>query len=495
MQFNSKYINYVNKSIKVIFIFLIGILFAFNVYSTTYYVDSNKGSDSNNGLSINSAFKTIDYAASKLNNNDILYIMNGTYYLDSKIRYEFKNFGNTIISGYPNHKPTIKQNIHQFENPSSGTWIKSNEAGNIWYTVYDSPNNMFIAQYSDTKTSLLTYESFTEFKNLNKPDGIYYDSASNKLYIKFKDTSKNPNNIRLIISKEIAFELYDVDGLTIANLSIIGATRCINVDASSNINIEGITCLGSFFGISVKTSRNVKINKNTAYMKRDPSFTYYDMKNRPYETTGIFLQDNYEGIVVKNNKVYGHFNGILVYSTSKGKHSNIDVSYNTIYDIYDDGLEIEDYCNGGKFHNNDIKDTFVGVSLSPADASEKRCFLTDNLIIPNKAIKWDSSGAIYEGECYKIISPGLMQNWNVSKSTCIGRGVYSIEYESSPQRNNIWENNIFYSTDQKLILKSGLSGNGVYYNNNLYYRTDGGVIFQYWNSDSNNREFFSLSDA
>ncbi|MEM4397643.1 MAG: right-handed parallel beta-helix repeat-containing protein, partial [Candidatus Woesearchaeota archaeon] len=359
MQFSN--INYVHiKLIKLIFIFLISILFTFNVHSINYYVDASKGSDSNNGLSTSSAFKTIDYAVKKLDTNDILYIMNGTYYLNSKIRFEFKDFGNSIITAFPNHKPVIKQNIQRFENPSSGTWIKSNEAGNIWYTIYDSTNKLFIAQYSDTKTSLLTYESFTEFKNLNKPDGIYYDSSSKRLYIKFKDPSKDPNNIKLLISKEIAFELYDVKGLTIANLSIIGATRCINVDASSNLNIEGNTCFGSFLGFSVKTSRNIRINKNTAYMKRDPSFSYYDMKNRPYETSGIFLQDNYEGIIVKNNKVYGHFNGILIYSTSKGKHSNIDVSYNNIYDIYDDGLEIEDYCNGGRFHHNDIKDSFVG---------------------------------------------------------------------------------------------------------------------------------------
>ncbi|MEM4397874.1 MAG: hypothetical protein QW757_04600, partial [Candidatus Woesearchaeota archaeon] len=324
--------------------------------------------------------------------------------------------------------------------------------------------------------------------------GLYYDKSAKKLYIKFSDTSKDPNKISMLISNQENFELYDVNGLTIANLSMQGSTRCINIDASSNINIEGINCFGGFFGISVKTSKNIKITKNIVYMKRG-NFAYNDMKNKPYETTGIYLQNNYDGIVVKNNEVYGHFNGILTYSTEKGKFLNADISYNKIYDIYDDAIEIENYCNGARYHHNDIRDTFVGISLSPADASEKRCFVSDNLIIAEKKIKWDYSGTVYQGECFKIIDPIPTQNFNYSRNTCIGRAIYSLDYEKSTQKNSIWENNIFYSKDQKLIMKSGLSSNGIIYDYNLYFRADGGTIFQYWNSDTNSNEFSSLEQA
>ncbi|MEM3374751.1 MAG: hypothetical protein QXE31_06080, partial [Candidatus Woesearchaeota archaeon] len=315
--------NNTNKKILllyIIFIILLNIKIKC-VFAINYYVDPVKGQNTNDGLSIDKPFKTLDYAVSKLNSGDVLYLLNGTYYTN-KIRLEFKNYNpNIIITSYPGHKPIIKSNIIKYEKPNN-TWTKENDPNlNIWSSSLDSSTSEIIGQIKETRTSLLTYNSYNEFKDPKRPDGLYYDKSAKKLYIKFSDTSKDPNKISMLISNQENFELYDVNGLTIANLSMQGSTRCINIDASSNINIEGINCFGGFFGISVKTSKNIKITKNIVYMKRG-NFAYNDMKNKPYETTGIYLQNNYDGIVVKNNEVYGHFNGILTYSTEKGKFLN-----------------------------------------------------------------------------------------------------------------------------------------------------------------------------
>ena len=481
-----------------IILLLLAIFISNFAYATTYYVDSSDGADSNNGLSQDKAFKGLEYAVSKLKGGDTLYLLEGNYYSSVPIELSNMDLNSPIkIGAYSGHTATIKSNIAKYESPTSGLWTKVSDTSlNMWSSPLDSVNSEFIAQYSSSKVSLFSYTSNSQFRDPKNPEGIYYDSAANKMYVRFDDSSKNPNNFGLIISGNFNFNFYKISGagLVISDLSFVGGTRCINIDESENIEIEGNTCTGAFLGISVKTSKNVNIHHNTLTMKRG-DFPYKNMKGSLYETSGIFLQDDLDGVKVSYNKVTGHFNGILTYSTSTGKFSNANIYNNVIKDIYDDAIEIEDYCNGASYHHNNISDSFVGFSLSPANAEQKRCHIYNNIIVANKADIWDTSGEVYTGECFKIIASSSTQNINYTKNTCIGRAIYSIEADTHTQKNSIWKENIFYSKDEKLILVSGLASDGVVYDYNLYYRADGGILFQYWNSDTSTTEFLSLSSA
>lgn len=48
-------------------------------FATDYYVSDYIGNDSNNGLSENTPFKTIQRASDLTNPGDTVYVMNGTY--------------------------------------------------------------------------------------------------------------------------------------------------------------------------------------------------------------------------------------------------------------------------------------------------------------------------------------------------------------------------------------------------------------------------------
>ncbi|WP_315790177.1 right-handed parallel beta-helix repeat-containing protein [Fischerella sp. JS2] len=81
----------------------------------TYYVSANTGNDSNDGLSENAAFKSLQTGADRLEPGDTLYVMNGTYTQSDPSKdllSVWKKNGSedkwTSIKAYPGHTPKLK---------------------------------------------------------------------------------------------------------------------------------------------------------------------------------------------------------------------------------------------------------------------------------------------------------------------------------------------------------------------------------------------------
>ncbi|MEM2139069.1 MAG: right-handed parallel beta-helix repeat-containing protein, partial [Candidatus Woesearchaeota archaeon] len=496
-------------SIIILFLFLTSVLFFKKPELTgnivkiigsglgnKYYVDPLNGLDTNNGLSPQTAFKTLNYAFKKINSGDIIYLMDGTHYLNTSLNLNNKYFDNAVvITGLNQGKPILKANIQKFEFPNNVWQNVSFNNLNLWASDYDTTDTIFIAYY-ENRTNLFSYNKYEDLLNSSKPEGIYYNISNKKILIRFKDITKNPNQISLIISHRIPFYFTNVkgNGFVISGLNIEGAVRCAYIYGSDNILIENNTCVNGLKGFDVRGTSNITISNNLIYMKPG-DFTWKDMKLSLMETSAIYMEDNLEDVNATFNEIYGYFNGILTYSKALDKFFNIDVSYNTIYDIYDDAIEIEDFCNKGSYHHNNISDVFVGFSLSPARALQNKCYIYNNLIIPDKNLKWDNKGNYYYGECYKIVDDLPAGYMDYHHNTCIGRGIYTTTTKTRTQVNSTWKNNIFFSNNQKLIEKSGLSIDGVFFDYNLYYRKDGNSIFKYWNSDTSTIEFSSLTSA
>ncbi|MEM4397105.1 MAG: right-handed parallel beta-helix repeat-containing protein, partial [Candidatus Woesearchaeota archaeon] len=416
--------------------------------------------------------------------------------LNSSLSLSNKYFNNAVvITGLNQGNPIVKANIQKFEFPNNVWQNVSFNGLNIWASDYDTTDTIFIAYY-ENKTNLFSYNKYEDLLNSSKPEGIYYNITNKKILIRFKDQNKNPNQISLIISHRIPFYFTNVkgNGFVISGLNIEGAVRCAYIYGSDNILIENNTCVNGLKGFDVRGTSNITISNNLIYMKPG-DFSWKDMKLSLMETSAIYMEDNLEDVNATFNEIYGYFNGILTYSKALDKFFNIDVSYNTIYDIYDDAIEIEDYCNKGSYHHNNISDVFVGFSLSPARALQNKCFIFNNLIIADKNLKWDNKGNYYYGECYKIVDDLPAGYMDYHHNTCIGRGIYTTTTKTRTQVNSTWKNNIFFSKNQRLIEKSGLSIDGVFFDNNIYFRKDGGAIFKYWNSDTSTTEFSSLESA
>ncbi|MGJ5674910.1 MAG: bluetail domain-containing putative surface protein [Nostochopsis sp.] len=97
----------------------------------TYYVSADTGNDSNNGLSENVAFKSLQVAADKLQPGDTLYVMNGTYTQSdsSKDLLTVWNKGGsqdnwTTIKAYPGHTPKLKVKGSHGINVTSSSYVR-----------------------------------------------------------------------------------------------------------------------------------------------------------------------------------------------------------------------------------------------------------------------------------------------------------------------------------------------------------------------------------
>jgi Secretion system C-terminal sorting domain/Right handed beta helix region len=92
-----------------LFFFIFVISFTINTSATNYYVSST-GNDSNNGTSLNTAFKTIDYAVnySALTGGDVIYIRGGNYYERIIMQKSGTSDASRIlIKNYNNEQPVI----------------------------------------------------------------------------------------------------------------------------------------------------------------------------------------------------------------------------------------------------------------------------------------------------------------------------------------------------------------------------------------------------
>jgi hypothetical protein len=470
------------------------------------FVDIKNGDCSNDytrtkALSGLTPWCNLDAAFSKMQSGDTVYIQDGTYRSESGFVLKDKSFSSKVtITAYPQANPVITSAVNSLEKVPNTKWTKGDS--NTWYTSYDSGKDTWAAAYVSGEQALFTYSregniqtSLSALKSTSNPEGVYFDNANNKLYVRFDSTSKNPNSIGLELSAEPVILLNNVDGLEISDLRIYWGVYGIQIVSSSDIDIIGNTIKGGINGLDVSGGSDVILRDNTITLKASSDWSWQDdLKSSAMEGTGIWTQEFGSGLDIDGNSVSGYFNGIYMSSTSKGKFRDAKIRGNTIEKIHDDGIEIEDYCNGAQITGNTVTDSFVGISLSPTDATEKKCTISKNVFVPGP-IKWDHSGTVGSGECYKIIDTAGARNLDILSNTCVGRGVFTTDSMTHTQRSVTWRDNLFYAISDRILDKSGLSADGVSYDYNLYYRSEDGPLFRYWNSDSSTTDYDTLASA
>jgi len=448
---------------------------------------------------------SITKAVSSFHEGDTVYVSQGTYrgyYVFDNINFDH----DTKFTNYPGETPTLTSAKASPESAPNSVWTRyGSSSNNVWVTSDDSLTGSWYGAYTDSGDSLFTYSNdFSQHRSLSaltsssNPEGIYYDDGSNRLFVRLR-SNRNPNSYALSISDEPVFTIDDVGGaeFEISGFYIRDSERGIVARNSQNVVLDNNRVRGGLKGIDFRESSYIEITDNTVELDRNSDWTWEDdMKASAMETSGLWLQRMRNNVEVSGNTVSGHFNGIMTYSDNdRSDFSGIKVHDNTIFDIFDDAIEIERYCNGGRYYDNMIYDSFVGISLSPVDATSSRCYIEHNVIIADKLIKWDEHGTTYYGHCYKIVDSDPVNNMYITGNTCVGQGIFTTEDKTRNQKNILWRDNIFYATNDRNIDKSGLASDNVVYDYNLYYRQDGGAIFRFWNSDSSRTEFSSLNSA
>jgi hypothetical protein len=460
----------------------------------------------NNALNGDTPWCTLKIAMEKVESGDIVYVKQGTYNDWNYLRD--KSFSQkTIFTSYPGEDVILTHVYADFLNTPNYQW---NDIGtsdkNIWVTRVNNFDIYDFTVITDNNGEMFyIYNNYADFNQNKQINAIWADEINNKIYIKFEDQNANPRNIPLHVSHNEygVIRIENVKGaeVVISNFTIQYGGWQVYIRNSVGVTIKDNTINGGLRGIygvhhTGEEISNIKIQNNLITGYFDPEWSWNEIKTNiasRHESSGIHLINVNENIIIDNNKVHTWFNGIFL-DSNLIRNKNAKILNNEIWNIFDDGLEIEDLQENARVHDNTIYDAFVGLSLAYGDCTGS-CYFFNNIVVSNKEIKWTDTENMY-GECFKIgRTGGKTKNWNIHHNTCYAKRYGLVSLLNDASENTKWTDNIFYSESNYLITRSGLASNGIFYNNNLYYRADYGRIFRYWNHDTDSTTYANLATA
>lgn len=416
----------------------------------------------------------------------------------------------TTIAGYPGEDAILTSHIDM---SSLGTWT---ESGGIWTVAYEGYNEYmrYFLRNGTTgqKWEILAYDddegdmdSYADMADSTNPYGCYCSETTDD-YIECRFPSwVNPNTAGMgYISNSTAVLFFDnQDGVAgvLTNFTVESARVGIYTTDGANLIIENVDIWGGEFGI--RQARFINLTVKKSYLLQD----YYDdstmawdehRKSESAETSGIFTDDDPTGTNITQNRFNGWFNGILAYNNDGDSGVNgLYTGLNNFSNIFDDCIEVEGDGYTSRHYGNRFNDSFVGFSFHPYDDPTHSTTVDHNLYYNPKYNYFYKGGASYYGEAVKMASTSdYTEGVNFQHNNFVnGNGIKANSGQTHTQYYCNWTDNIFYGniSGTRLIDKTGLEADNVFYDHNLYYSS--GVYFRYFGSDSISTEYSSLAAA
>lgn len=434
----------------------------------------------------------LEGAVARLLGGDTVYVRSGIYVTDSNLYFLNRNFTAPVtIAGYPDERAVLGNYQKAYLGVPNTLWRRE---GGLWVTTVPvSVEGHAFLSYADG-TMIWVHDSLAELKDPRSRPGAHVDAVNDRITLKLP-AGQNPNRIPLYVASR-RYQLFLIDNssnIVLKNLTVRQSTLPVYIRNSRNIRVERLTIDGAARnGVYAFGSSDVRVTRNRIVFHPGPDWTWAETKLTLQENSGIDMQRCGANNKIDHNVIAGWFNGIIVHTGDPAGCANTYVHHNNISKINDDAIEIERYCNNSHYYKNLVQDAFVTVSLSPAIG--RNCTVHRNVLLANRTIR-ARSNRYWRGACFKIKDPQGASGFTIAHNTCSGTAIGTNFDQKDPQRNMRWLNNLFYSTDRKLITKSGTARKAVLYDYNLYYRADGDYLFTYWNSDSDVRGYRTLKAA
>jgi len=438
----------------------------------------------------------------KIESGDIVYFRAGDYITpDSEYDFYGKSFEAPVtISGYPGERPVFGNYKIDYLVPND-LWEDIRD--NKWRTntpVYSDRHCTMV--YAETDEMLMSYNSADRLDNSGTdwPEGFYASNDGDTITVRFDD-NKNPNEVPLYIACERyrLFKVQNANNIIFKDLDVKYSTIAFNIKDSTGITLDNVKVTGGVRNaVYIENSGSSDIEIKNSYFGRNhpDDWPWQTVKSHATreEVSAIDISTSGGQIRIIDNVIEDYFNGIMF--NTKSQHDNTDsvISGNILKNIYDDALEIENYCSNSVFENNIIEDAFVGISISPAIS--ENCIIRNNIIDATKQIL--AYGDTYwTGEGFKVMADNVdfqAVDLHIHDNTIIGKGISSTANRENSQKDTLWQNNVFDGTNQAAIYKSGDYDDNVNYDYNLYF-TQGNTLFSYWQDDTNPDSYSTLETA
>lgn len=455
----------------------------------------------------------VDYASIQAAVNiskpgDTISVHEGVYYEKVVIENKAGTADQPItIRGSDSTQCIIDGSATTFVNPQAGTWQKDTLAGLSCYSSSYELNASSPSAHLGDGSRLWTFGSATEFGKSNILSGIYYDSSNKKVYVKLEGGT-DPNTVSLFIGeKDYTLKISNSNHIIIENLKVInGGTCSVRVSQSNNVVLSNLTVVPGKNGIYLKdtshpvTSSDIRIVGCTISDTYDSSWYWSDFKDETIglmEGAGIYIVNSGISSEISNCEISGVFDGIATAVTNSTQQPDgLVVKNNTIYSTMDDAVALDSEVANTQMFGNTIYDTFVGISLAPAQGP---LYIYRNIVLADKRINYSrSKGNTMRGPVFKIggKTDKPSSKVRIYNNTLSGQShVICARYQDRNSEDFKYYNNIFYSNSGSPIYGSGLPENKIFFDGNLHYKASPAYLLREWQAFSSDRAFYTLKDA
>jgi len=411
---------------------LLIILMGAAAWGNTYYV-SNTGSNSNNGLSPDSAWLTLGYSCSQLSAGDTLFIMDGTY-AEYNIQNRGTHSGTHDYGTLVNIPDGTAGNEIVFKGYQSIPVITSYGSDYAYYGIETWENEYLVFDSLEVKK---TYRGITNF------DGCSYITIKNCIIDSTGDVGLNNNNAGIIT----------LGAPSISNhMTIQGCTIFHNREAPELLSVNSAAILWY-------TTDSSTITDNIIY-------------DQPTSWGAIFLKAWNTHNEISNNTIHDASRGIQLYY---GADSNT-VHHNVIYDCTGGGIELHTGNDtpparsntGNQIYNNTFYScASQGINLAYASGETVTMVnpqAWNNIIVQstyavNRSSNTTVTGAYFDYNCYYNSGSSIVASW-LGTTYTLSNFVDSIHLDSNsvnvdPIFANAVGHDFRLTADSPQVLKTG----------------------------------------
>ena len=353
--------------------------------ATTYYVSSSDGSDSNNGLSAQTPFKTIAKvntlsAGTSSSRVAVLFKRGDTFRTTTPLTV--KSY--TTYSSYgTGAKPILSGSYQNFADPSLWTLenLSSIWSANVSASAYDIANVVFNEAFSAVRKQSIS--------DLAKDGDFFYDSTANKLYLYLMNY--NPGHYYDSIEVHSSVKVANGDnvtGVNMADLSFKFAAKH-GVDMTKAIDFQISNCeIGWIGGIYYNTETGVRMGNGIQLWNHAENATITDCYIYQVFDAAVTFQgnknDKYDDVLISNNLIEYSTYGLEFWGSS---------SVEKMKDIVFTGNILRFIGSGYSSQRHDRSDAFITSSAFDMTTSYLLGLTYNDVVISNNV--FDCGNAYY----------------------------------------------------------------------------------------------------
>ena len=508
---------------KLVYIFSVILLvlsIASFVEATTYYVDSNTGLDSNNGLTTSSPWKSLNKVntysqAPGFQPGDSILFNRGSIWFEELYFKSSGNSNNKIILGAYGSGAmplfTGRSELTNWSNTSSWTEVSPN----TWLfstTQHIKRLRLNGLEYEFTKN----YEDITETVRWS-----YNMTTLSKLYVySIGNPATTYTNMTVISDSSFPAVLYlqGINNIIVENINITGGYQeSIYLTYSNNITLRNVaTGYDSHQGIACRGSGNPKYLMSSDNLIDNVIIdSGYKLNNKDDDGNvedGVNLGCGCYHWTIQNSQFLDWAHSAL-YPLCQSTDYTIGASYNTFKNNYFDNSHLtygraynvdgyEGMAQYNNFSNNTIKDTWATNQMN-GDHNIFEYNIVDTMT--NSPSKTAETGI---GLQIVVYGANLVAHDNIVDHNTFmnldGPGVQIHWYALGPTYNNVVSNNIFINNGKigksdneqnisMFVYNNAQVYNNVFKNNVVYQSNNNKNVARYRNTNMNESKFITTS--